>query len=614
MSDDDDDEDDKAALPPWPERLRVAFTDSRSAARLVWSTHRGYALAIFLLMAIGATLPALIAGVGRELIDAVVRASEGDPAMRQRAITWVAVEFGLVLLMNGTRRASRTLTNILQALVGERVNEMILEKALALELADYEKSETYDRMTKARREASYRPMGHVTTLLSFAQELTSLGALSALLYTVSGWAVLIVVIAAAPGFIASLRFDKEAFRLFSWRAPETRKQNYLESVITRADHAKEVKLFELGPPLLERYRGIFKKLWDDDRKLMIDRAVWGLLVAEIGTLAYYGLYGWAVWSAAHGTMSVADMTLCVLVLRDGQGNVQSALSLIAQIWDDRQYLRSLFSFLEHETESVPPGTASSGPLPGDGIRFEDVGFTYPDAKSPALEGLNLHLPARKKLALVGENGAGKTTIIKLLTRLYRPTSGRILLDGLPLDAWDEHALRRRIGVIFQDFVQYQFTVGENIGVGDVNALEDEARWKEAADRGMATEVIEKLPKGFHTQLGKWFEDGRELSLGQWQKVALSRAFMRRDADILVLDEPTASMDAEAEAKIFARFRALTEHRSAVLISHRFSTVRMADEIAVLAGGKITEQGSHAELMERGGRYAELFTLQAQGYR
>jgi ATP-binding cassette subfamily B protein len=342
MSDDDDDEDDKAALPPWPERLRVAFTDSRSAARLVWSTHRGYALAIFLLMAIGATLPALIAGVGRELIDAVVRASEGDPAMRQRAITWVAVEFGLVLLMNGTRRASRTLTNILQALVGERVNEMILEKALALELADYEKSETYDRMTKARREASYRPMGHVTTLLSFAQELTSLGALSALLYTVSGWAVLIVVIAAAPGFIASLRFDKEAFRLFSWRAPETRKQNYLESVITRADHAKEVKLFELGPPLLERYRAIFKKLWDDDRKLMIDRAVWGLLVAEIGTLAYYGLYGWAVWSAAHGTMSVADMTLCVLVLRDGQGNVQSALSLIAQIWDDRQYLRSLF--------------------------------------------------------------------------------------------------------------------------------------------------------------------------------------------------------------------------------------------------------------------------------
>jgi ATP-binding cassette subfamily B protein len=614
MSDDDDDEDDKAALPPWPERLRVAFTDSRSAARLVWSTHRGYALAIFLLMAIGATLPALIAGVGRELIDAVVRASEGDPAMRQRAITWVAVEFGLVLLMNGTRRASRTLTNILQALVGERVNEMILEKALALELADYEKSETYDRMTKARREASYRPMGHVTTLLSFAQELTSLGALSALLYTVSGWAVLIVVIAAAPGFIASLRFDKEAFRLFSWRAPETRKQNYLESVITRADHAKEVKLFELGPPLLERYRAIFKKLWDDDRKLMIDRAVWGLLVAEIGTLAYYGLYGWAVWSAAHGTMSVADMTLCVLVLRDGQGNVQSALSLIAQIWDDRQYLRSLFSFLEHETESVPPGTASSGPLPGDGIRFEDVGFTYPDAKSPALEGLNLHLPARKKLALVGENGAGKTTIIKLLTRLYRPTSGRILLDGLPLDAWDEHALRRRIGVIFQDFVQYQFTVGENIGVGDVEALEDEARWKEAADRGMATEVIEKLPKGFHTQLGKWFEDGRELSLGQWQKVALSRAFMRRDADILVLDEPTASMDAEAEAKIFARFRALTEHRSAVLISHRFSTVRMADEIAVLAGGKITEQGSHAELMERGGRYAELFTLQAQGYR
>lgn len=615
MSDDDDEDDEKsAALPPWPERLRVAFRDSRSAVRLVYSTHRGYALGILALGAVAAALPALIAGVGRELIDAVVRASEGDPLMRDKAVMWVVIEFLLVLATNVTRRASRTLSNLLQALVGERVNETILEKALDLELADYERSETYDRMTKARREASYRPMSHVSTLLSFVQEVASLGALSALLYTVSGWAVIIVIVAAAPAFISSLRFDKEAFRLFSWRAPETRKQNYLESVITRADHAKEVKLFELGPRLLDRYRLIFQKLWSDDRKLLIDRAIWGLAVAEIGTLAFYGLYGWAVWSAAHGRMSVADMTLCVLVLRDGQGSVQSALALIAQIWDDRQYLRSLFSFLEHRSADVPKGAATEGPLPGDGIRFEDVGFTYPDAKAPALEGLNLHLPARKKLALVGENGAGKTTIIKLLTRLYRPTSGRILLDGLPLDDWDEHALRRRIGVIFQDFVQYQFTVGENIGVGDVEALEDEARWKEAADRGMATEVIEKLPKGFHTQLGKWFEDGRELSLGQWQKVALSRAFMRKDADILVLDEPTASMDAEAEAKIFARFRALTEHRSAVLISHRFSTVRMADEIAVLAGGKITEIGSHAELMERGGRYAELFTLQAQGYR
>ncbi len=616
MSDDDDDDEEKTeeALPPWSERIRVALSDSRRAIGLVWSTHRGYASGVLLFSAIGAALPASIAWVGRELVEAVLRSGGGAPGARAEALRWVALELFLVLLMNASSRAERALGDLLRALVGERVNEDILEKAVHLDLADFERAETYDLMTKARREASYRPIMHVTNVLSLAQTLVSLGALSALLYTISGWAVLVVIAAALPGFIAHLRFDKEAFRLFSWRTPETRKQNYLESVLAHAAYAKEVKLFELGPTLLERYRAIFRALWDADRRLVIERALFSVLVTEIGTLAFYGLYGWAVWGAASGEMSVADLTLCVLVLRQGQGSVQQALSTVAQIWDDRQYLRTLFSFMEHESVDGRGGGLSEGPSPGDGIRFEDVTFRYPDAETPALKGLSLHLPAQHKLALVGENGAGKTTLIKLLTRLYQPTSGRILLDGLPLPEWNEHALRRRIGVIFQDFVQYQFIVGENIGVGDVEAIEDEARWAEAAERGMATEVIDKLPKGFHTQLGKWFQDGQELSLGQWQKVALARAFMRKEADVLVLDEPTASMDAEAEARIFARFRALTEHRSAILISHRFSTVRMADEIAVLQGGTITERGTHAELMEKGGRYAELFTLQAQGYR
>jgi ABC-type multidrug transport system fused ATPase/permease subunit len=616
MSEEDDDEESvpEEVLPPWPERVRVALKDSRWAIALVWNTHRGYASGVLLLSAIGAGLPASIAWVGRALVEAVIRSTQGDPGARSEALRWVALELFLVLLMNASSRTERALGDLLRALVGERVNEDILEKAVRLDLADFERAETYDLMTKARREASYRPIMHVTNVLSLVQTLVSLGALSALLATISGWAVVVVVIAALPGFLANLRFDKEAFRLFSWRTPETRKQNYLESVLAHANYAKEVKLFELGPTLLARYRAIFHALWDADRRLVLTRALTSVMVSEVGTLAFYGLYGWAVYGAASGQMSVADLTLCVLVLREGQGSVQRALGTVAQLWDDRQYLRTLFAFLEHASVDGKGGGLDAGPTPGDGIRFEDVTFRYPDADKPALDGLSLHLPAHHKLALVGENGAGKTTLIKLLTRLYQPTSGRILLDGLPLPEWNEHALRRRIGVIFQDFVQYQFTVGENIGVGDVEAIDDEARWAEAAERGMANEVIDKLPKGFHTQLGKWFQDGQELSLGQWQKVALARAFMRKDADVLVLDEPTASMDAEAEAKIFARFRALTEHRSAILISHRFSTVRMADEIAVLQGGKITEQGTHVELMERGGRYAELFTLQAQGYR
>ena len=293
------------------------------------------------------------------------------------------------------------------------------------------------------------------------------------------------------------------------------------------------------------------------------------------------------------------------------GNV---LHGVGALYDDHLYLQTLFEFLDHENVDRPRGTHTAGPDREDGVRFEDVSFTYPGASEPALHSITLHLPPRRKLALVGENGAGKTTIIKLLTRLYRPTTGRITLDGLSLEEWDETALRQRLGVIFQDFVQYQLLVGENIGAGDVRAFDDEERWKSAAEKGSASEFIPSLPKGFHTQLGKWFDDGRELSLGQWQKIALSRAFMREDADILVLDEPTASMDAEAEAKIFARFRALTESRTAILISHRFSTVRMADEIAVIEGGTVIEHGSHEDLMQKGGRYARLFTLQAQGYR
>jgi len=315
-----------------------------------------------------------------------------------------------------------------------------------------------------------------------------------------------------------------------------------------------------------------------------------------------------------GAVTLGGVSLFVAVFKDAQNTVSSSLHTVGDTYEDHLYLTALFEFLDHVPAAAVSGDATAGPDPADGIRFENVSFAYPGADRPVLRDVTLHLPRGHKLALVGENGAGKTTLIKLLTRLYRPTGGRITLDGLDLNAWGEDALRRRVGVIFQDFVQYQFIVGENIGVGDVRAFDDEPRWREAAERGMADVFIDALPKQYQTQLGKWFDDGHELSLGQWQKVALARAFMRRDADILVLDEPTASMDAAAEAQIFERFRALTDDRIAVVISHRFSTVRMADTIAVLADGAIVEQGTHNELIARGGRYAELFFLQARGYR
>lgn len=621
MADGETKEEKRAKEPPPPplaERIRVGFRDSVATTRLVIGTHRGYAAATVALSLVSALLPAAIAWAGRELIDAIVRAVDGDATAaaildaRHDALVWVGIELGLVILFDATRRTTAVVGQLQRALVAERFNELILERALEMSISDFEDSKTYDQMTKARREASYRPIDHVAQILSLGQELVTLLSLSALLWAISPWAVLVLTAGAIPSFVAQTKFDQEAFRLFSWKAPETRKQNYLEMVIARADHAKEVKLFGVGPLFLDRYKKLFADLWEKDKSLAIRSGIWGLALGAVGTVAFYGLYAWVAWRAANGTISVSDMTMCVLVFRRGQEAVHGLLSSGTALPRDQRYLRALFEVLDRPP-ARPAGGATVGTKPGDGVRFENVEFSYPDAKEPALRDLNLHLPARHKLALVGENGAGKTTLIKLLTRLYKPTKGRILLDGLDLEDWDEIALRDRIGVIFQDFVQYQILVGENIGVGDVRAIDDEGRWNDAAEKGMANEVIGALPKGMKTQLGKWFDDGRELSLGQWQKIALSRAFMRKDADILVLDEPTASMDAEAEAKVFARFRALTSDKTAVLISHRFSTVRIADRIAVLHHGEVVELGSHEELTARGGRYASLFALQAKGY-
>jgi ATP-binding cassette subfamily B protein/ATP-binding cassette subfamily C protein len=306
------------------------------------------------------------------------------------------------------------------------------------------------------------------------------------------------------------------------------------------------------------------------------------------------------------------MTMYLAVFRQGQSTFAAMLTSIGGMYEDNLYLSNLYEFLEQKI-SQPQGKASRGILPNDGMRFENVTFTYPGSTKPALNGISLHLKPGEKLAIVGENGSGKTTLIKLLTRLYVPDSGRILLDGVDLQQWDIDVLRRRIAVIFQNFVRYQFTVGENVGVGDVDYMKDEGRWQSAAEKGMARPFIESMPEGFSTQLGRWFKGGQELSGGQWQKIALSRAFMRSGADILVLDEPTAAMDAEAEMQVFDRLRAIAHNQMVVLISHRFSTVRMADTIVVMAGGEIIEGGTHEELLALGGRYARLFSLQASGY-
>jgi ATP-binding cassette subfamily B protein len=614
-------------------RFFGVFRYSNEAVRLVWTTDKRLTLTLAGLTLFAGVVPGAVAYVGKLIVDAVVLAAETDQSTdRSMVLRWIGLEAVLIVLLAAAQRGLMIAESLLRALLGQRVNVMILEKAQTLELSHFEDSEFYDKMTRARREASSRPLSLVTRTFGLVQNGITLLTYGWLLIQFSWLAVAGLVFAALPAFFVETYFSGAAFRLFRWQVPETRRRNYLEWLLAREDYVKEVKLFGTGQLFLQRYREIFEQLYAEDKSLTLKRGGWGFLLGVLSSIAFYAAYGWIGWSAAMGWISLGGMTMYLLIFKQGQSSIASSLTAIGKMYEDNLYLSNLYEFLAEPIETQD-GSAISGPVPGDGVRFENVSFAYPGSSGSsddgnsrkgdiamdleggilALDEVSLHLQPGQKLALVGENGSGKTTLIKLLTRLYLPTEGRILLDGRDLNEWQLDALRSRIGVIFQDFVRYQLQVGENIGVGDVAHVDARDQQQTAAEKGMAHPFINEMPNGYDTQLGRWFKDGRELSGGQWQKIALSRAFMRKQADILVLDEPTSAMDAEAEAKIFDHFREVTEKQMAILISHRFSTVRMADQIIVLAKGKIIERGSHEQLMENNGHYAHLFHIQAKGY-
>ncbi|MBL9021828.1 MAG: ABC transporter ATP-binding protein [Myxococcales bacterium] len=580
------------------------------AARLAMaSSPRGMAGLVALTLG-AAALPPSIAWVGKLLVDSVV-ARDPDKALRL-----VAVELALVAALVVLARGTQLLRQTLGARLGHGVNVMILEKALHLDLADFEDPAFYDQLTRARREASSRPIGVVMQVFDITKGALTLSGYAALLFGYSPLVCLALAAASLPATIAEVVFGQAAFRLRNWRSPDTRRLFYMERVLASDDHAKEIKLLGVGPLLLERYQKLGDRITAEDAELAARRFRWGTALSVIATTVYYGAYASMVVAAARGKMTLGEMTLYAVAFRQGQESLQSILGSFGGMHEHALYLSNLYAYLDRPLRTG--GEARfGGAEPARGaarLTLEDVSFRYPGAERWALRHVTLDVPPGRSLAIVGHNGAGKTTLIKLLLGLYVPTEGRVLLDGVDVTSIPAEERLRTFAAVFQDFARWQLTVRENIGFGDVEHLDDDPHLERAVERGGAKALVGRLSSGLETQLGKWFDAGVELSGGEWQSIALARSFAREGARVLILDEPTAALDANAEQAVFQRFHELAKGRTAIVISHRFPTVRMADQIVVVDGGELRESGTHAELIERGGVYAKLFDVQASGYR
>ena len=604
------------APPTWGERL-AALRHVLPRLRLVFQTHRGYTAAILVLRAIRSLIPVAVLWVGKLIIDGVIAGVAAvhagrSPDWRQLAVL-VGLELGIAVIGEGLARLSALLESLLGDLFANRLSVRLMQHAATLDLAQFEDAEIYDHLERARRQTVGR-IGLFTLILGTAQDIITLMSLASVLLVQLPWLLLLLTVAVLPAFLGEAHFASLGYSLlFRW-TPERRLLDYLRYMGASNESAKEVKLFGLSNLLVGRYADLSDKFYEENKRLAVKRNIVSTLLVTLGTLGYYGAYAVIIYRTVLGVFTIGTLTFLAGSFRQSRSLIQSVLLALSSIYEQSLYLSDLFTFFEVRPRVVSkPGAKAVARPMQTGFQFEIVGFQYPGSQRWAVRHLTFAFEPHERIALVGENGAGKTTLVKLLSRLYDPDEGRILLDGADLRDYDLDSLRHNIGIIFQDFVRYDFLLRENIGVSQVEAMNDEDRIREAAKRSLADSVAKRVPQGFDQMLGKRFENGVELSGGEWQKVALARAYMR-DAQVLILDEPTAALDARAEYEVFLRFAELTQGRMAVLISHRFSTVRMADRILVLKGGELADDGSHEELVARGGLYAELFSLQAAGYR
>jgi ATP-binding cassette subfamily B protein len=610
--------------------IRDATTGTLAALprvlRLVWEASPWLTIGLGTATALSGIIPAATAYTAKLLINAVVAGIQHRPdrvdlgVIRLPETTVVNVIVELAVLQFGIFALSATFStvrNITQQLLQERValriQLMVMKHASTLDLQFFEDTASYDLLRQAQQEAATRPVGMISTAFGLVQTAITFASMVALLVALSPLLAVIALVAPIPQFISDTRYGWRGYNMARWASPLRRRMQYLVSLVTTDTFAKEVKLFGLGDFFVGRFGLLAGAYYDQQRGLVTKRYTVGNLWGLISTLAGSVTYLYVALLAIAGRLTLGDLTLYTQAASAVQSSIQGLLSGFSNMYENNLYLNNLYQLLDTHARIERPADPRPMPDPLLGeIVFEHVSFVYPGARGEALRDVSFRIAPGETIAVVGRNGAGKSTLIKLLCRLYDPTEGRILLDGVDIREFDPDQLRSRIGGMFQDYVTYQATASENIGLGDVPGIEDRPRIEMAAGKAGAAEMIEHLAEGYDTPLGKWFDDGANLSGGEWQKVAMGRAFMR-DVPILVLDEPTSALDAQAEYELFARLRSLAEGRTAIYISHRFSTVRQADRILFLEQGQLVEEGSHAALMRLGGRYARLFTMQASAY-
>ena len=596
----------------WRERLQ-ALRNIPPLLRMVWDTSPSLSIFTLVLRGISALFPLGTLWVSKLIIDLVVRSIRHQAIDRSQIWKLLLLE---LLLAVGSDTTGRFVT-LVDSLLGDRFSNHIsirlMEHAMSLDLTSFEDPVFYDKMERARRQSTAR-LGMLAGLAGMAQQLlTLLSLLSAVIFFYP-WLLVLLLIATIPVFLGETRFAMLNYSMLYRYTPERRELDYLRYLGASNESAKEVKIFGLSQHLVKRSRSLFERFYAENKGLAVRRAVQGTLVNLIPTAAYYSAYWLIILKALAGALTVGDLTLMVSAFSRARNIMESLVSGLVGVSEQALFIKDLFDFFETApTISSPPDAVPAPRKIRDGFEFQNVSFNYPGSDHLVLDNINFRFYAEERIALVGENGAGKTTLVKLLARLYDPTGGRILLDGVDLREYEVDELRHEIGVIFQDYMRYDMLAAENIGFGRIGEIENEERVRRSAEKSLASAVISKLANGYRQMLGRRFEGGVDLSTGQWQKIALARAYMR-DAQILILDEPTASLDARAEFEVYQRFVDLTAGKMAVLISHRFSTVRMADRILVLEHGRIVEQGSHQQLVALGGKYSELFELQAAGYR